>query len=245
MIFRSLISVAIMMVTSSICFASSPLSLEHTFNGYYLPYNFPVVQESDNDQYFADPNPTFNQSTNTFSTKSYNEDYTVRNSINVTLRNFPSGYEVSTVSYSPHFKMPDGTPVISVSAKRNIPTQMGKSDFAKCWFFNAETGEMITEVAKSSLGIFVLNTVYAINGKKSVVVVGMDYSSTGTSYKTYIYSLGDIANSMIVEQSAESVPYVIAIYDIAGKEIGNIRQASPAVQIIKMSDGTSHKVIHK
>lgn len=205
------------------------------------------MQESDNDQYFADSNPTFNKSTNTFKTKTYNEDYTVRNSIDVTLRNFPSGYEVSSVSYSPYFKMPDGTPVISVSATRNSASQMGNSDYAKCWFFNAKTGEMITEVAKSSFNIFVLNTVYAINGKQSVVVVGMEYnSSTGaTLYKTYIYSLGDIANSQIVEQSADSVPYVIGIYDIEGKEIGNIRQASPAVQIIKMSDGTSHKVIHK
>ena len=123
---------------------------------------------------------------------------------------------------------------------------MGNSDYAKCWFFNAKTGEMITEVANSSFSIFVLNTVYAINGKQSVVVVGMDYNSSGaTSYKTYIYSLGDVPNSLIVEQSTESVPYVIGIYDIEGKEIGNIRQASPAVQIIKMSDGTSHKVIHK
>ena len=246
MIFRFLISVTFMMVASGICFASSPLSLEHTFNGYYLPYNFPVVQESDNDQYFADSNPTFNKSTNTFTAKTYNEDYTVRNSIDVTLRNFPSGYEVSSVSYSPHFKMPDGTPVISVSATRNLASQMGNSDYAKCWFFNAKTGEMITEVANSSFSIFVLNTVYAINGKQSVVVVGMDYNSSGaTSYKTYIYSLGDVPNSLIVEQSTESVPYVIGIYDIEGKEIGNIRQASPAVQIIKMSDGTSHKVIHK
>ena len=246
MTFRSFISVAFMMIISGICFASSPLSLERTFNGYYLPYNFPVVQESDNDQYFADSNPTFNKSTNTFTTKTYNEDYTIRNSIDVTLRNFPSGYEVSAVSYSPHFKLPDGTPIISISAHKSI-SGLGNSDYAKCWFFNAKTGEMITEVAKASYGVFVLNTVYAINGKQSVVVVGMDYnSSTGAGlYKTYIYSLGEIANSLIVEQNAESVPYVIGIYDIEGKKIDNIRQASPAVQIIKMSDGTSHKVIHK
>lgn len=177
-----------MMVTSGICFASSPLSLEHTFNGYYLPYNFPIVQESDNDQYFADSNPTFNSSTLTFTTKTYYEDYTVRNSIDVTLRNFPSGYKVSSVSYSPHFQLPDGTPVISVSATRNSASQMGNSDYAKCWFFNAKTGEMITEVAKSNFSVFVLNTVYAINGKQSVVVVGLDYnSSTGAqTYKTYL-----------------------------------------------------------
>ncbi|MDE6008123.1 MAG: hypothetical protein K2G90_02840 [Muribaculaceae bacterium] len=143
--------------------------------------------------------------------------------------------------------MPDGTPIISISARNDSYSEMGYTDYAKCWFFNVKTGEMITEVAKASHSVTVLNTVYAINGKQSIVVLGSDYNSStaSTSYKTYIYSLGNIANSMIVEQNAESVPYIIGIYDIEGKEIGNIRQASPAVQIIKMSDGTSHKVIHK
>lgn len=230
----------LMAMFATSAFASDLLTLEHTFDGYYMPYNFPIVTCSDGEKYFMDAQPQFDSATNIFSTKTYNEDYSVRDIVNVKLQGIPSGYRVSNVYYSPLFKLGDGISILVVSAFRG--TDVGKSDYCRCWVFNASTGGMISQIASSTGTCIVLNTIYEINGKRCFIVLKQNYGPN-ISYQTEVYSLGDVPDSAIKASAGEALIYPVEIYDLSGRVLDNLKQAAPSVKIVRMSDGSTVKTV--
>lgn len=226
--------------------AVEPLTLEHTFSGLYFPYNFPLLSTMDDARYFMDQQPRFDADTQTFSSETYNEDYSVRSQVNVRLKNLPEDYKVTSVMYNPDFKLPDGTPMIAVSlSSTSLP--YGSIGYAAAYLYNGLTGERIAQIGESNSTLSFVNSIYVINGKYSFVVWKYSYDSSRqeTTYKTMIYSFGTMPESGVetVEAVPENLPYVVETYDAAGRVVSAVRQRYPAVIIERMSDGTARKAI--
>lgn len=210
------------------------VKLEHTFDGYYLPYNYSEYEYGDADDEFYFYSPTITPVGDSINLETYNEDYSLRDSYSVKFA-VPSGYYSYSVTFSPSLKLTDGTPFFIVVFMSHEPS--GNNYYYKVHMFDANTGEMIADLGTNHGYINVQNIIYEINGKPSIVIVYYNFSGTKTYYTTKIYSLGtpkeesDVAN--VIKHKAQP----LRTFDMNGREITNPTYGQP--YIYQMEDGSA------
>lgn len=221
--------------------AFSQLILEHTFDGYYFPYNFPIYEDTDPTPYFA--STSISVDGNTITLLSYNEDYTLRDNYHVSF-DIPMGYKPSAIAFSPSLKMTDGTPMFAVSfTSESIP--YGDKDYCIAKMYDARNGSLIDDLGSSTSSIMLLNAVYLINGKPSICVVYISYDriESESSYITSIYSLGTpvtVVGESIAEHRLSTAP--IMYYDINGNILNGPADGIPYISV--SPDGNSKVYMH-
>ena len=230
---------SILMCSIILCFSAfSQIVLEHTFDGYYFPYNFPVYEDADTEPYFASPSITVNG--NSITLISYNEDYTLRDYYHVTF-DIPAGYKPSTITFSPSLKLTDGTPMFMVTFNSET-ISMGDKNYCIAKMYDARNGSLIEDIDTSSFSIMIFNTVYTINGKPSICVLNTSYDRNAepvTSYTTKIYSLGTPVSSASQSISGERHPAApIMYYDINGNILSGPAVGTPYIRV--NPDGSSN-----
>lgn len=221
---------------------STKLTLEHTFDGFYYPYNMEVYNPvSDDDRYFYPGNLNING--NYIEGAIYNEDYTVREQINATI-DTPAGYKINAVTMSGNLILPDGTKFFIITFLKDDYNQHGMPDYAisKAYSF-AQGNPVLFDVASSTGNIMISTPLYVVNGKVSLLVTAMDYESTGYIYKTNVFSLGraEVGSAMQVSHEVNP-PYPIRTYDMTGKLI-NMEEPVTTPVIIQYSDGSTVKMV--
>ncbi len=218
-----------------ISFATS-LTLEHTFEGYYTPNNFPIYGSSDDDRYFY--SPIIEANDGKISLKTYNENYTLRDNYEVTFE-IPNGYTVQSVCFSSSLQLTDGTPFFMVTfVSESI--SMGDPLHCICKIYDARSGKVIGDLGSSTFSIMVLNTVFEINGKPSMVIIYTEYEKdTRRQYHvTRIYSLGSpISEVENVSEGDKRPSEPIYIYDMNGRLLNQTIPGQPIISIF--SDGSS------
>ncbi len=102
--------------------------LEHTFSGYYLPYNMEVYNPyTDDDRYFYPS--ILNIDGGDIYGVIYNEDYTVRDEVNCTI-SVPTGYAISAVYMGGNMMLPDGTGFFIVVFTKTNYEYYGDTNYA-------------------------------------------------------------------------------------------------------------------
>jgi len=226
-------------------FAASPVTLEHTFDGCYIPYNFPTYLPSEDDRYFYCPLITADDGN--ISMKTYNEDYSLRDNYNVNL-SIPINYKVYSVSFSSSFQLSDGTPFfIVVYTSTSIP--YGESNYTIAKMYDARNGSPITDLGSSS-GTIQTGDVYLINGKISICMFYNDVTQTSDSYSysipylTKIFSLGKSSyNSVTSTENSNRSSEPIFTYDMNGRLINQSYHGQPYIGV--MQDGSSKIMINR
>ena len=209
--------------------------LEHTFDGYYSPWNMELFQEVNNKCFYEgiiQPNE------NSVKIKVYNEDYSIKDNINVSF-NVPSGYKTSSCTYSPEFTLPDGNKFFIISFSRSDISDIGTPDYAIANAYDAKTGAFISTIASASGATLCTTSLFVINGKKSILVYENNIEN---GYKTLVYSLGEAINyTPAVPSESNMKPVPVITFDINGRIMDN---PTPGVMTItKMSDGSTIKTI--
>ena len=235
---RIILSV-IMMLALSAATGTETLKLEHEFDGYYFPYNFPLYLDADNDRYFYPMIISANKTT--LSLKTYNEDYTTRDCYSVTFA-VPDGYKTSSISYSSSLKLHDGTPFFIVTFQ-STEVNIGESGYHTAAAFDCRTGRQLFDFESATGGIMCNTTIYLINGRPSIVVLYYDYNrnTNGTTYYTRIYSFGEGNASATLQASDAPAAAPIITYDITGRIIENPMPGQ--IHINRYSDGTTKKMV--
>ncbi len=227
---------ALVFLGSAVSSGQDLIKLEHTFDGYYSPFNFPFYTESDNDRYFT-PSLT-NLESNSVSLRSYNEDYSIRDEYSVTF-DVPEGYMVQYGYFSPSMRMADGTMFFIVSFYNKNSIVIGQNDYCRAIAFNAADGKQIFELGSSSHRFGTSQYLYEINGKRSLLCYFYDYSNTTI---TKVFSFGEATSG---EDTPEAAPRKLAepirTFDLNGRIIDAAIPGQPA--IIQMSDGTAVKTL--
>ena len=234
------VSLTILMLMLTIkAFSGSSVTLEHTFNGYYFPYNFPVYLSSDDDRYFYCP--MISAYDGNISLKTYNEDYSLRDNYNVHF-SIPTNYKVFSLSFSSQFQLSDGTPFFVVVFNSTSLTY-GDSNYAIAKMYDARTGNLISDLGTASLVIQMIGGVYIINGKMSICMLYSEMSQSNiSSYKTKIFSLGKAAsNAIMYTESNNGYQEPVYIYDMNGRLINQSLPGQPYIGI--MPDGSSKVMI--
>lgn len=215
--------------------AADTLKLEHTFDGYYMPYNM-ELKENPGDKCFYPYLQHF--SDGSVSIKTYNEDYSIREDINVSF-NIPSGYYPNALSYSPGFEMSDGTKFfVVVFYSHEIPYK--SPDYCKVNAYNAKTGKLITTLLRTEEMATVSPALLSINGKKSLIILEAVTVKGEADYKTNIYSFADVPNSVKTIPSDPNAPVVPVItVDLTGRPVSEPMPGT--ITVTRMSDGSTVK----
>lgn len=218
-------------------------TLEHTFEGYYYPYNMEVYNPMpDDDRYFYPV--SLNIDGGHIEAAIYNEDYSVRERIDCMI-DIPLGYIISTVQVGGNMELPNGTKFFIVNFHKEAFDQRGDADYAICKAYSYAQGKpLLFDIASSSFDITCLSPLYVINGKLSLMVLAMEYDlTTGSNgYKTYVYSLGEVASSPIMQVPQDGYqPYPIRTYDMNGRLVNMDSNGFPV--IIQYSDGSAIKAV--
>lgn len=221
--------------------ALNTLHLEHSFNGYYFPYNFPVFQSADSEPYFSDNNVQMDAS-GRISTVTYNEDYSVRERFDIQV-DIPQGYKPASVAFNPYFKLDDGTTFFFASFQSTSLT-LGDQGYQILNAYDAETGKLVESLFESTYGCTVFGSVFLINGKPSVILLFTEYDkiTASTSYFTKVLSLGakapeESSATAVVEPSGAPV----ATFGING--LPTVVPQSGGVFIQQFENGTTRKVV--
>ena len=224
-------------------FGASPVTLEHTFDGYYFPYNFPTYLNGDDDRYFYEP--MISAEDGNISLKTYNEDYTLRDNYNVHF-SIPINCEVYTISFSSSLQLADGTPFFIVIFK-STTIDYGKSNYMIGNLYDARNGAIICELGSSSGVIQILGSVYKINDKPSICVLYNNVTPIpnsygfSNSYLTKVYSLGNPPSGGTLNIEGNKISEPIRTYDINGVLLREPIPGQP--HIVVNSDGTSKVMI--
>lgn len=220
-------------------FGVSPITLEHTFDGYYYPYNFQQYLASDDDRYFY--SPIINPKGGRITLKTYNEDYSLRDNFDVSY-SVPNGYEGATISFSSSYQLTDGTPFFIVTFNSQS-IGIGNNGFSIANMYNARTGKLIAELGSASSSVSSIGTIYIINGKPSIVMIYIDYSrdSAQSTYTTKVFSLGTPDSSVHDIHSDNRNVAPVYIYDMNGRLLNMPTDGMPYIGI--MPDGTSKVMI--
>ncbi|MDE5773028.1 MAG: hypothetical protein K2H86_01045 [Muribaculaceae bacterium] len=219
--------------------AFSQIVLEHTFDGNYFPYNFPVYEDADTEPYFA--SPSINVTGNNVTLISYNEDYTLRDYYHVTY-DIPAGYKPSSIAFSPSLRLTDGTPMFMVTFKSET-ISLGDKNYCIAKMYDARNGSFIEDIDTSTFSITIFNAVYNINGKPSICVQNISYDrnsepTTSYTYTTKIFSLGTPVSSGAKSISGERhTPAPIMYYDINGNILSGPAVGTPYIGV--NPDGSS------
>lgn len=224
--------------------AQSPkLTLEHTFDGHFYPYNMEVYNPiSDDDRYFWPGSINING--NYIESAIYNEDYSIRKQISAAI-DTPEGYKIQTVTMSDNLILPDGTEFFIVTFENDDYNQRGMADYviSKAYSF-AQGNPVLFDVASSTGGIYITTPLYVVNGKVSLIVQASEYESAGYYYKkTHVFSLGKVEFSSAMQVSSDvNPPYPIRTYDMTGRLI-NMEEPGTIPVIIQYSDGSAVKMV--
>lgn len=225
-------------------FAQAPIiTLEHTFDGYYFPYNMEVYNPiSDDDRYFYPTSLDINGGH--VEAAIYNEDYSIREQVDCTI-DIPIGYKISSIQLDGNMELPDGTKFFIVNFTKESHDQMGHTDYAisKAYSYASGNPELF-DIASATSYTSCLSPLYVINGKLSLIVIAMGYDLTTytKSYKTHVYSLGDVPSSSTMEIPQDGYkPYPIRTYDMNGRLINMDSKGLPV--IIQYSDGSAIKMM--
>lgn len=218
-------------------------TLEHTFEGYYMPYNMKVYNPiSDDDRYFYPVSLDINGGH--IEAAIYNEDYSVREQVDCTI-DIPIGYKISSVQIGGNMELPNGVKFFIVNFTKESYDQMGYTDYAVSKAYSyAQGNSMLFDIASATSNITCLSPLYVINGKLSLIVSALEYDLTTriSSYKSYVYSLGDVPSSSVMQITQDGYqPYPIRTYDMNGRLINMDSKGMPV--IIQYSDGSAKKMI--
>lgn len=219
------------------------LTLEHTFDGYYYPYNMDVYNpDPDNDKYFRPA--SLNIDGNHIEAAIYNEDYGVKERINAII-DTPEGYKIQSVSMSGDMILPDGTAFFIIDFIHKDYSQRGNANYAISKAYSLATGNpFLFDIASASSSISCLLPLYVINGKISLVVLATNTSTNtnGVTYKTHIFSLGKADAGDIMSVSSDtSQPYPSMILDMNGRLVNKETRGIPV--ITQYSDGSVTKTM--
>lgn len=226
-------------------FAQAPIiTLEHTFNGYYYPYNMEVYNpvSDEDDRYFYPISLNINGGH--VEAAIYNEDYSVREQIDCTI-DIPIGYKINSVQLGGNMELPNGTKFFIVNFTKESYDQMGHTDYAISIAYSYTPGNpRLFDIASATSGTTCLSPLYVINGKLSLIVQATEYdlSTRIGSTNTYVYSLGEApsGSAMQIPQDGNQ-PYPIRTYDMNGRLINMDSKAAPV--IIQYSDGSAKKMM--
>lgn len=242
-IFIKLSLVLFVLFSANEVYGRTQVVLEHIFDGYYYPFNFPLYQYQDDEKCFYPAISVADNNRISFIT--YNENYTIKDNYNVTF-SIPSNYQPQAVGFSTSLKLADGTPFFIVTfVSQTIP--QGSSNHCIAKMYDAKNGNYIADVGASSLGITPFTSIYLINGKPTILIMTTEYDNTTfkTSYKTYVYSLGAIESALIDIYEGENYqsPRPIMIYDMSGRIISQPVPGTPFIEV--KSDGSSNVMMTK
>lgn len=217
--------------------------LEHTFSGYYFPYNMEVYNPyTDDDRYFYPS--ILNIDGGDIYGVIYNEDYTVRDEVNCTI-SVPTGYAISAVYMGGNMMLPDGTGFFIVVFTKTNYEYYGDTNYAIGRAYSMKRGNpKLFSIGSSTASISCASTLYVINGQLSLLLFEMDYDSSGRSikYRTKVYSLGEVASNPETEINGKAADrYAIRAYDMNGRLVETESKGTPMV--IQYSDGSAEKVI--
>lgn len=223
-------------------FAQVPkITLEHVFNGQYIPYNMGIYNPiSDDDRYFYPAGLNINGSH--IEGAIYNEDYSLRDRIDCII-DVPNGYKISSAQFSGNMILPNGTKFFIVNFTKDDYNQMGDVDYAISKAYSYTQGKPLFDIASATFSTTCLS-LYVINGKVSLIVYVSDYDwETHISIiKTNVYSLGEAPSSSVMQIPQEGAkPYPIRTYDMNGRLIDMDSKGIPI--IIQYSDGSAVKMI--
>lgn len=219
---------------------SKPI-LEHIFDGYYYPYNMAIYNPSQEDDSYFYPE-LLNITDGHINAAIYNEDYTVRQSIDCTI-DIPEGYKISSVEISGNMILPDGTEFFIVNFTKESWEQHGYADYSISKAYSCEAGNpLLFDIASATSSLSCL-PMYVINGKVSLVVIARDYdnSTRQYSYKTYIFSLGECPSDSEQILTDRNTPYTIRTYDMNGRLVDMESKGRPV--IVQYSDGSAMKIV--
>lgn len=218
-------------------------TLEHTFEGYYAPYNMKVYNPiSDDDRYFYPLSLVINGGH--IEAAIYNEDYSVREQVDCTI-DIPIGYQISDVQLGGNMELPNGIKFFIVNFTKESYDQLGHTDYAVSKAYSyAQGNPLLFDIASATNRITCLSPIYVINGKLSLVVLATEYDLTTriSSYKTQVYSLGNAPSSSAMQIPQDGYqPYPIRTYDMNGRLINMDSKGMPV--IIQYSDGSAIKEV--
>ena len=218
-------------------FAQVPkITLEHVFNGQYIPYNMGIYNPiSDDDRYFYPVGSHIEGAI-------YNEDYSLRDRIDCII-DVPNGYKIGSVQFSGNMILPNGTKFFIVNFTKDGDAQMGDVDYAISKAYSYTQGKPLFDIASTTY-YTTFSSLYVINGKVSLIVYVCDYDrETHRSItKTHVYSLGEAPSSSVMQIPQEGAkPYPIRTYDMNGRLIDMDSKGIPI--IIQYSDGSAVKMI--
>ena len=234
--------VLLLMMFSVQTYASPEITLEHTFDGYYSPWNFPMYQSADDDRYFL--SPIISADNGHLSLKSYNEDYTLRDDYNVYF-SAPANYKVLTISFRGDLKFSDGTPFfIVVYTSTTIP--YGENNYCVAKLYDARNGSFLYDLGTSTISIPSIGGPYIINGKPSLCIVYVDAKKVDNAlvqkYTTKIFSIGEAVSSSVNSVDSYKQVEPIRTYDINGRLLNNPVYGQPYIEV--MSDGSAKVLIN-
>ena len=241
-LFSILAAAAVLCLRAAGAETAPALTLEHEFEGYYSPLNFPVYTEADDDRYFY--SPLISAEGNTLSLMTYNEDYSIRDDYQVTYA-VPDGYKPGSVSFSPSMRINGEVPCFIVSFTATA-TNYGEPGYAKAQAFDARDGSLLFDLGTASQTINMMGPIYKINDKPSIVILYFDYHREGTSaattYRTRVYSLGESKTSSDETAAAAARPAApIRTYDLSGRLIEAPLPGQP--HILLYGDGSAEKAV--
>lgn len=214
--------------------------MEHIFDGYYFPYNFPNYNYSEDEKYFY--SPLISAENGNIQLLTYNEDYSVRERYDVCF-SIPQGYKVQSLSFSSALQLADGTPFFIV-VFTSTQTDYGKANYTIANMYDARNGSLIFNIGSASASIQLIGNVYKINSKPSICVLLSNATQIAgsygyqTSYITRVYSLGNPpADSINPLEDSASTAEPIRTYDIKGRLISTPDSGQPYIGV--MPDGSS------
>lgn len=215
---------------------------EHTFDGYYYPYNMPSYNPESNDDRYFYPS-LLNINGGHIDAAIYNEDYSIRDRIDCTI-DIPNGYKISTVSLSGNMILPNGTKFFIVSFTKETFDQAGYADYVISKAYSYPQGTPLFDIASATSSISYQPMLYVINGKVSLIamVFDQDPSTHIVNWKTQIYSLGETPSSATMAITQDGCqPYPIRTYDMNGRPVNMDTKGMPV--IIQYSNGSVIKTV--
>lgn len=234
--------VLLLMMFSAQTYASPEITLEHTFDGYYYPWNFPLYLSEDDDKYFY--SPMISADNGHISLKTYNEDYTLRENFEVYF-SVPADYKVFSITFSGSLKFSDGTPFFIVVYNSTTITY-GERNYCIVKLYDARNGNLLYDLGSSSASIQTIGGPYVINGKPSLCVLYSDATKTNNTfvqnYTTKIFSVGEIVSSSVNSVDSYKQVEPIRTYDINGRLLNNPVYGQPYIEV--MSDGSAKVLIN-
>lgn len=215
-------------------FAVSPITLEHTFDGIYYPYNFNSFDGFDT-PCFSDSK--LDTATGEYTIKTYSENYSLIEQYEGYIDE-PYGYKARSMYYNPSCKFSDGTAFITIIFESQS-LSYGANGYCIAKIYNATNGQIIADLGMSSSGILI-DGVYNINGKPSIRVSYLNFE--GYNF-TKIYSLGITQKGSIgALNDNHSKVESIHLYDLNGIPIKE--SIDGQVYIKATENGTTNKLIN-